>query len=59
MLISTLPKNTLRKLGPVEMIAQIEKRNQEAAHRLSSAFLFAQAEIQKSFEQIDLDSIKP
>lgn len=52
-----IAKEYIEKLGPVEMIAQIEKRNQEAAHRLSSAFLFAQAEIQKSFEQIDLDSI--
>lgn len=50
-------KEYIENIGPVEMIASMEKRHREATHHLSSAFLFAQAQIQKPFEQIDLDTI--
>lgn len=52
-----IAKEYIEKLGPVDMIATLENRHREATHHLSSAFLFAQAQIQKPFEQIDLDAI--
>lgn len=52
-----IAKEYVERKGSVEMIAQMEKRQHEGMHHLSSALLFAQAEIQKPFEQIDLDSI--
>lgn len=44
--------------GSAELITILEKKKAEAAHLVSSACLFAQAEIQKPFEQIDLDRIQ-
>lgn len=52
-----IAKEYVEPKGSIEMIAQMEKRHHEGAHHLTSALLFAQAEIQKPFEQIDLDSI--
>lgn len=51
-------KDYIDKKGPAELLAQIEKKRNEAAHRLSAASLFAQAEITKPFDQIDLDRIQ-
>lgn len=50
-------KEFLDNIGPVETLAQMEERHHEANHLLNAAFLFAQAEIQKPFEQVDLDTI--
>ncbi|MCH9627090.1 MAG: hypothetical protein S4CHLAM2_07240 [Chlamydiales bacterium] len=50
-------KEYVDNIGPVELIAKMEKRHREATHHLSSAFMFAQAQIQRPFEQIDLDAI--
>lgn len=47
----------VENIGPVELIANMEQRHREATHLLSSAFLFAQSQIQRPFEQIDLDAI--
>lgn len=52
-----IAKEYIENIGPVELIATMEKRHREATHILSSAFLFAQSQIQKPFEQIDLDAI--
>lgn len=45
------------KVGPVEYLAKIEARHAEATHHLTAAFLYAESEIQKPLQQIDLDSI--
>lgn len=50
-------KEYIEQKGAVEMIAQMEKRHHEATHHLSSAFLFAQSELQKPFEQIDFENV--
>jgi len=47
----------LEKIGPAELFAQIEVRRNEASHHLASALLYAQSEIHKPFEEIDLASI--
>ncbi|MEZ5315689.1 MAG: hypothetical protein R3E91_05745 [Chlamydiales bacterium] len=52
-----IAKEYIEDVGPVELIATMEKRHREATHLLSAAFLFAQGQIQKSFEQIDFDTI--
>jgi hypothetical protein len=52
-----IAKEYIEKCGPIEMLAQVEKRHHEATYHLSSAFHFAQSELQKSFEEIDLESI--
>lgn len=52
-----IAKEYIEKMGPVEMVATMEQRHHEAVHHLSSAFLVAQAQIQKPFEQIDFDTI--
>lgn len=52
-----IAKEYLEPKGHIEMIALMEKKQHEGTHHLSSALLYAQAEIQKPFEQIDLDSI--
>ncbi len=52
-----ISKEYIENIGPVELIATMEQRHREATHMLSSAFLFAQSQIQKSFAQIDLDAI--
>lgn len=53
-----IAKEYVENKGPVELLASIEKKRAEAAHVFSAASLFAQAEIQKPFEQIDLDRIQ-
>lgn len=50
-------KEYLEKKGDVELIGKLEKRHAQATHHLSSAFSFAKSEIQKPFEQIDLDQV--
>ena len=52
-----IAREYIENRGPAELIATLEKKKSEATHLLSSAYLFAQAEIQKPFEQIDLDKI--
>jgi Bacterial SH3 domain len=52
-----IAKEYIENKGGPELFATIEKKRAEAVHLLSAASLFAQAEIQKSFEQIDLDCI--
>ncbi len=47
----------IEKIGPVELLAKLEARHKEATHCLNSVFLYAQSEIQKPLQQIDLDSI--
>lgn len=52
-----IAKEYIENIGPVGLIADLEKRHREATHMLSSAFLYAQSQIQKPFEQIDLDTV--
>lgn len=52
-----ISKEYVENAGPIEMVAQKEARKQEAWHLLSSAFHFAQSEIQKPFEEIDLEKV--
>ena len=53
-----IAKEYLENAGPIEMIAQIETRGEQAYHLLNSTFLFAQAEIQKPFDEIVLEGIQ-
>ncbi len=43
--------------GPPEHLAKVQAHHAEATHNLSAALLYAQSEIQKPLQQIDLDSI--
>ncbi len=52
-----IAKEYIENIGPLDMIVNMEKRHREATHHLSSVFLFAQSQIQKPFEQIDLNEI--
>lgn len=52
-----IAKEYVERKGPPELLAAVEKMRQEASHALSSAILFAQSEIQKPFEEIDIDRI--
>lgn len=52
-----IAKEYVENRGNAELLTAIEKKHAEAVHLLSSATLFAQAEIQKPFEQIDLEHI--
>lgn len=52
-----IAKEYIEKKGNVDLIATLEKKRGEAVHHLSAVALFAQSEIQKPFEQIDLDKI--
>jgi len=52
-----IAKEYIENKGSADLFATIEKKRTEALHHLSAASLFAQAEIQKPFEQIDLDRI--
>ncbi len=52
-----IAKEYIEHKGPVELFAATEKKRAEAIHCLSAASLFAQAEIQKPFEQIDLERV--
>lgn len=45
------------RCGPIELLAQMEARQTEAAHKLHAAFLYAQTQIQKPLQAIDLDSV--
>lgn len=51
-------KEFVQNKGPVELVAQMEKRHHEATHLLSAVFLHAQSEIQKALPQIDFESIQ-
>ncbi|NGX54850.1 MAG: hypothetical protein KR126chlam2_00470 [Chlamydiae bacterium] len=47
----------VNNIGPVEMLAQMETRRAEGSHHLNAAFLYARSEMQKPFQEIDLDGI--
>ena len=51
-----IAKEYLEKCGPIEMLAKIEARHKEATHHLNAAFLFAQGQLSKSFEDIEFES---
>lgn len=53
-----IAKEYVENKGGIDLIAKLEKKRLEAAHHLSAASVFAQAEIQKPFEQIDFDGIQ-
>ena len=50
-------KEYVNNIGPVEMLAQMETRRAEGSHHLNAAFLYARSEMQKPFQEIDLDGI--
>lgn len=50
-------KEYISKEGPVELVAKMESRYDEAMHKLNAVFHFARAEVQKSFEDISFDGI--
>lgn len=52
-----ISKEYIENVGPLEILIQKEARKQEAWHFLSSAFHLAQSEIQKPFEEIDLERV--
>lgn len=50
-------KEFFENAGPLDYLAKVEARHAEASHTLSAVFLYAQSEIQRQLQQIDLDSI--
>lgn len=52
-----IAKEYVENVGPVDLIAQVELRRETASHLLNSVFHFANAEIQKPFDEIALDQI--
>jgi SH3-like domain-containing protein len=53
-----IAKGYLENIGSIELVASFEQKKIEAAHHLSAASLFAQAEIQKPFEEIDFAQVQ-
>ncbi len=53
-----IAKEYLEHAGPIEMVAQVESRQEQAFHLLHATFLSAQAEIQKPFDEIVIDGIQ-
>lgn len=53
-----IAREYIENKGPIELLAAFEKKYHQATHRLSSALLFAQSEIQKPFVQMDQDGIR-
>lgn len=52
-----IAKEYIENSGPVELYAKHEARHNEGRHLLSTTFLYAQSEIQKPFEEINLDQV--
>ncbi len=52
-----ISKEYIEKAGPLGMIAEREVRHNDAFERLSTALCYAQSEIQKPFEEIDLERV--
>jgi hypothetical protein len=50
-------KDYITKVGDIHYLAHMEERRKEINHLLNSAYLMSQEEMQKSFQDIDLDSI--
>lgn len=47
----------VEQAGPIEMVAEMESKREQAYHLLSAAVLFAQVEMQKSFDEINLEQV--
>jgi uncharacterized protein YgiM (DUF1202 family) len=52
-----IAKEYIERKGSIDLIATIEKKKVEATHHLNASSFFAQSELQKPFEQIDLEKI--
>lgn len=52
-----IAKEFIEHAGEVDMIAQVETRQDQAYHVLGSAFHAAQAEIQKPFDEIAIENV--
>lgn len=52
-----IAKEFVDNIGPVELLAQMETRRNEAQCRMNSAFAFVKAQMQKPFEEFDLDEV--
>lgn len=50
-------KDYLYKVGDIHYLSQVEERRKEINHLLNTAYLMSQEEMQKPFEEIDLDLI--
>jgi hypothetical protein len=50
-------KDYIEKLGDASMLATIEKKREEVNILLNSAYLASQAEMQKSFPEINMDTV--
>ncbi|MFT4553554.1 MAG: hypothetical protein ACI9S8_002194 [Chlamydiales bacterium] len=50
-------KEYFENAGSPDLLTQMESRRSEAHHLLNSSYLIAQAEMRKSFEEIDIDRI--
>lgn len=53
-----IAKEYIENKGPMELLAEFEKKTHQATHHLRAALLFAQSEIQKPFVQMDQDGIR-
>ena len=53
-----IAKEYVEKLGPVELIAQMEQKQHEAMHLLNSLTAFTDSEMQKAFTLIDFEEIE-
>lgn len=52
-----IAKEYVENIAPVDMVAKIEERREQASHLLNAAFHFATAEIQKPFDEIDINQV--
>lgn len=52
-----IAKEYIEKIGPYDLLVQLEAKHREGTHLLNSALLYARSEMQKPFEEIDLESI--
>ncbi len=52
-----IAKEYVENVGPIDLLAKMEERRSEASRILNSVFLHSRSEIQKPFEEVDLDTL--
>lgn len=52
-----IAKEYIENVAPIDLITKIEERKEQGYHLLNAAFHFATAEIQKPFDEIDINQI--
>lgn len=52
-----IAKEYVSNIGSVEIIAQLEEKRKEGSHHLNASLLFARAEMQKPFNEMDVEAV--